>query len=132
MSTDPLYKTDAEKILGGNIKGGVNYNINEEHNVFVNSGYYSKQPFFNAVYRNNRSVAFDTPNEKILGLEAGYTFTAKYLTASVNGYRTSWKDRVTTTTTTAATTAQSKHESQSESKSESAAATATTHKLINL
>jgi hypothetical protein len=45
-----------KKYLRGNVKGGVNYNISETSNVFVNSGFYSKQPFFNAVYPNNQSV----------------------------------------------------------------------------
>ncbi|HQZ26282.1 MAG TPA: TonB-dependent receptor [Flavobacterium sp.] len=93
LATDPLYKSDFENILGGNVKGGVNYNINEQHNVFVNSGYYSKQPFFNAIYRNNKSVAFDTPNEKILGLEAGYGFRSKMFNAKLNLYYTAWDDR---------------------------------------
>ena len=93
LKTDPLYKTKFENILGGNVKGGVNYNINDQHNVFVNSGYYSKQPFFNAVYRNNRSVAFDTPNEKILGVEAGYGFRSSMFNAKLNLYYTAWDDR---------------------------------------
>lgn len=90
----PLASTDYENILGGNVKGGVNYNINEHHNVFVNSGYYSKQPFFNAVYPNNGSVVSgNLTNEKIFGIEAGYGFRSKMFTANVNLYRTSWKDR---------------------------------------
>lgn len=93
-TTDPLYKTDFENILGGNVKGGVNYNINEQHNVFVNSGYYSKQPLFNAVYPNNKSVVGENlTNEKILGVEAGYGFRSKIFNAKLNLYYTSWKDR---------------------------------------
>lgn len=93
-STDDLSSTDYENILGGNIKGGANYNINEKHNVFVNAGYYSKQPFFNAVYPNNASLVNENlTNEKILGLEAGYGFRSQYFNANVNVYRTSWKDR---------------------------------------
>jgi len=93
-TTDPLYKTDFENILGGNVKGGVNYNINDNHNVFVNSGYYSKQPFFNAVYPNNKSlVNANLTNEKILGLEAGYGFRSSKFNANLNVYYTSWKDR---------------------------------------
>lgn len=45
LSTDELAETDYKDITGGNVKGGINYNFNEQHNVFVNSGYYSKQPF---------------------------------------------------------------------------------------
>lgn len=94
LSSDPLSSTDYENILGGNVKGGVNYNINEHHNVFVNSGYYSKQPFFNAVYPNNASlVNGNLTNEKIFGLEAGYGFRSGIFAANLNLYRTSWKDR---------------------------------------
>lgn len=94
LSSNPLSSTDYENILGGNVKGGVNYNINEHHNVFVNSGYYSKQPFFNAVYPNNASlVNGNLTNEKIFGIEAGYGLRTGIFTANLNFYRTSWKDR---------------------------------------
>lgn len=94
LSSDDLYETDYENLLGGNVKGGVNYNINDQMNVFVNGGYYSKQPFFNAVYPNNFSVVNeDLTNEKILGVEAGYGFRSPKFNANLNFYRTSWKDR---------------------------------------
>jgi len=94
LESDPLYSTDYENILGGNVKGGVNYNINENHNVFVNTGYYSKQPFFNAVYPNNASVVNENlTNEKIFGVEVGYGFRSSKFNANLNLYRTTWKDR---------------------------------------
>lgn len=94
LSTDELAETDYKDITGGNVKGGVNYNINDQHNVYVNSGYYSKQPFFNSVYPNNASkVNGNLTNEKITGFEAGYGFRSSYFTANVNVYRTTWKDR---------------------------------------
>jgi hypothetical protein len=94
LASNPLSSTDYENILGGNVKGGANYNINENHNVYFNTGYYSKQPFFNAVYPNNGSVVNgNLTNEKIFGLEAGYGFRSRMFTANVNVYRTSWKDR---------------------------------------
>jgi outer membrane cobalamin receptor len=93
-STDPLTSTDYENILGGNVKGGANYNINEHHNVFVNAGYYSKQPLFNAVYPNNKStVNPNLTNEKILGFEAGYGFRSSKFNGTVNVYNTTWNDR---------------------------------------
>jgi len=93
-TTDPLSSTDYENILGGNIKGGVNYNINEQHNVFANAGYYSKQPFFNAVYPNNASlVNGNLTNEKITGVEAGYGFRSAIFNVNVNLYYTNWADR---------------------------------------
>jgi hypothetical protein len=94
LSSDPLSSTDYKNILGGNVKGGANYNIDEKNNVYVNAGYYSKQPFFNAIFINNASVINENlTNEKIMGLEAGYGFKSKLFSANVNVYRTTWKDR---------------------------------------
>ncbi|WP_339697205.1 TonB-dependent receptor [uncultured Marixanthomonas sp.] len=90
----PPEKTDYENILGGNIKGGVNWNIDDNHNVFANGGYYSKQPLFDAVYINfGNNLNPDLQNEKIVGIEAGYGYRSRKLRANVNVYRTSWADR---------------------------------------
>ncbi|WP_335626889.1 TonB-dependent receptor [Maribacter sp. 1_2014MBL_MicDiv] len=94
LDSDPLQETDWENILGGNIKGGANFNINEANNVFFNGGYYSKQPLFDAVYINFvNELNPDLTNEKILGLEMGYGLNLGDFRAKVNLYRTSWKDR---------------------------------------
>lgn len=87
-------KTGFKNLFGYNIKGGANYNINENHNVFANVGYYSKQPFFNSVYPSNYQVVNPTlTNEKIFSAEIGYGFRSPKLSANVNIYRTSWGDR---------------------------------------
>lgn len=94
LPTNPLSSTDYKNIVGGNVKGGANYNISEKSNVYVNAGYYSKQPFFNSVYPNNRStVNPNLTNEKIIGFEAGYGFRSKYFNGTVNVYNTNWNDR---------------------------------------
>ncbi|SHH31935.1 TonB-dependent receptor [Flavobacterium johnsoniae] len=94
LPTDPLASTSYENILGGNAKAGANYNINEKHNVYVNAGFYSRQPFFNSVYPNNRStVNPNLTNEKITGFEAGYGFRSRFFNATVNLYNTTWNDR---------------------------------------
>jgi len=94
-------ETDWENILGGNIKGGLNYNIDEKHNVFGNIGYYSKQPLFDAVYPGNRNdLNEDLKNEQVFGIELGYGFRSQYFNANVNLYRTSWADRFETTSAT--------------------------------
>ncbi|ANF50458.1 TonB-dependent receptor [Chryseobacterium glaciei] len=95
-ATNPvLYqKTGFKNILGYNIKAGTNYNIDEHHNVFANIGYYSKQPFLNSVYPNNKNFLNpNLTNEKIFGIELGYGFRSGIFNANVNLYRTSWKDR---------------------------------------
>ena len=87
-------KTGFKDIMGYNIKGGINYNINENHNVFANIGYYSKQPFFDAVYPNYHNILNpNLTNEKIFGIEAGYGFKSEKFNMNVNLYHTSWKDR---------------------------------------
>ena len=94
LNSDPLQNSDKKNLLGGNLKGGANYNFNENHNAFVNAGYYSKQPFLNAVFPNNKNVVnTNLTNEKIVGFEAGYGFRNSKLTANVNLYKTEWKDR---------------------------------------
>ena len=93
---------DSEKVnnIGFNVKGGVAYNINEQHAFYGNAGYYSRQPYHDNIYLNfTNQVNPLTKNEKVLGLEAGYTFKSKVFTASLNAYRTTWEDRVVTTST---------------------------------
>lgn len=91
---------DSEKVsnIGFNVKAGGGYMITENHSVYANAGYYSRQPYHDNIYLNfTNQVNPLTENEKVLGLEAGYTFKSKIFTASLNGYRTTWEDRVVTT-----------------------------------
>ena len=109
----PEFK-NSEKVsnLGYNIKAGGSYTIDNKHAFYVNSGLYSRQPYHDNIYLNfTNEVNPLTSNEKIFGLEAGYTFKSKLFTASLNAYRTSWEDRVvsssrvvTATTETVGTT----------------------------
>ncbi|UBZ08302.1 TonB-dependent receptor [Salegentibacter mishustinae] len=87
-------ETDWENIIGGNIKGGLNWNIDEMHNIYANAGYYSKQPLFDAVYINfGNNLNPDLQNEQVIGTEIGYGFRSSFFSANVNLYRTSWADR---------------------------------------
>lgn len=99
LNSDPEQTTDWQNILGGNVKGGLNYNINEKHNVFANAGYYSKQPGFDAIFLNYKNdVNEDRVNEKVLGVEVGYGFRSERASVNLNLYRTSWADRYEHTT----------------------------------
>ncbi|WP_299392965.1 carboxypeptidase-like regulatory domain-containing protein [uncultured Gelidibacter sp.] len=89
---------DAEKVtnFGYNLKTGGSVLLNEDNSIYVNAGYYSRQPYHDNIYLNfTNQVNPLTENEKILGLEAGYAFKSQFFTANLNAYRTSWKDRVT-------------------------------------
>tara|TARA_R110002020_G_scaffold63170_2_gene168703 strand:+ start:63708 stop:66506 length:2799 start_codon:yes stop_codon:yes gene_type:complete len=94
LDSDPEQTTEWVNQAGGNIKGGLNYNIDAKHNVFANAGYYVKQPLFDAVFLNFvNDINPDLENEKILGFELGYGFRSAFFSANLNAYRTSWKDR---------------------------------------
>ncbi len=94
LDSDSAQTSDWQNLMGGNIKGGINWNIDENHNIFGNGGYYSKQPSFGAVFLNYRNdLNADPRNEKIIGMEVGYGYTTSKFKANVNIYRTEWKDR---------------------------------------
>ena len=96
-------KTDTKYLFGYNAKAGINYNIDAQHNVFLNAGYYSKQPNMFAVFPysvsdgrqtgNQQIVNKDLQNEKITAAEFGYGFKSSKLRANLNLYYTAWDDR---------------------------------------
>ncbi len=83
---------------GYTIKGGANYNLNSEHNVFANIGYISRAPFFSGGAFLSSTVSNETNpgavNEKIFSIEAGYGFKSSWLSVDVNVYRTLWMDKL--------------------------------------
>lgn len=83
---------------GYTIKGGANYNLTSEHNVFANIGYISRAPFFSGGAFFNSTVSNATNpgavNEKIFSIEAGYGFKSSWLSADLNVYRTLWMDKL--------------------------------------
>lgn len=88
---------DSEEInfLGYQLKGGANYNLTRNHNVFANIGYFEKAPFFRNVFLSRRSneANEDAVNEKIFSAELGYGYRSKSLTANINVYHTKWMDK---------------------------------------
>ncbi|MDG2450406.1 MAG: TonB-dependent receptor, partial [Saprospiraceae bacterium] len=90
---------DSEKVsnAGYNLKGGFSINTGSNSNVFINTGYYQRQPFHDNIYLNfSNFVNPVTVPEKIFGLEAGYKYATRDFALNINAYRTSWKDRVVT------------------------------------
>lgn len=90
--------TDSEKVseMGFTLKGGASYTIDDENKLYGNLGYYSRQPYQDNIWSSYNNLRNEfSENEKILGLELGYAFTGEFVTANIDLYRTSWKDRVT-------------------------------------
>ena len=82
----------------GTIKGGVNYNIDDDYNnVFINAGFISRAPFFSGGAFLNSTVSNatnpDAVNEKIASIEAGYGFQSNSFKATINAYFTKWMDK---------------------------------------
>ncbi len=87
-------KSEKLRHPGYNLKAGANYNINMNHNVFFNTGYYSRQPFFDDLFLNYQNVVNrEVGNEGVLGLELGYGYRSEMVDVDLNGYYTRWTDR---------------------------------------
>lgn len=96
-------ETDAFTFFGYQVKGGANYNIDDNHNVYANIGHFSKAPFYRNVFTSRTSNVAnpDAINEEIFSTEIGYGLRQGGLTANVNVYRTQWDNRAFTTSRTA-------------------------------
>ncbi len=87
-------QSDTHTMTGGFLKGGINFNIDANHNVFANAGHIRKQPLFDAVFPNfGQTINEDVENEQITSFELGYGFRHRKVTANVNLYNTIWTNR---------------------------------------
>ena len=90
-------KSDKVNKVGFNVKGGAGYKLTEQHSVFVNAGFYSRQPFLDNIFANIRySNALAEPevdNEEIIGFEGGYRFKNEVLRLNIDIYNTEWGNR---------------------------------------
>ena len=92
--SDPQQESAWENFLGGTLKAGLNYNINDVHNVYVNGGYFSQQPLFDNVFPYFTNVVNpEVKNQNVIGLEFGYGFRSQAFSANLNLYSTEWRDR---------------------------------------
>ncbi len=83
------------RFTGYSFKGGVNYNLTEHDNIFVNAGYNSKVPFFNQVYTTQGLVYPNVRTEGITSFEVGYGINYPSLKATLNAYYTLWSNKAT-------------------------------------
>jgi hypothetical protein len=94
--SDGELTTKSNAIGGYQVKGGANYNLTETVNVFVNGGYVSKVPIFDAVINDRDGTTATNPeNEKFTSGELGLQYKTINNKFSINGnfYYTLWKDR---------------------------------------
>lgn len=90
-------ETDWANFFGYMVKGGANYNLTDNHNVFFNTGYFERQPDFDAVYLNYINLLNeDAVNEKVFSFELGYGYRSSIISANLNAYYTKWGDKTFT------------------------------------
>lgn len=94
LDSDPEQTSERVNHQGFVFKGGANYNINENHNVFANVGYFQKAPNFDAIFINYvNDINAGATNEKTMAFEVGYGFRTQNFAINVNAYSTNWKDK---------------------------------------
>ena len=89
-------KSEKVSNFGYNLKAGAAYALNDDNKVFVNAGYYSRQPYHDDLFlaaRKSNELAPNLDNQKIIGLEAGYQFKSEFISANLNIYNTEWENR---------------------------------------
>ncbi len=93
-------RSETRNFIGGTIKGGINYNIDSKNNVFFNTGYISRAPFFSGGVFINATTSnilnTDPVNEKVYSFELGYGFNTPEFALTANAYYTKWLDKTTT------------------------------------
>ena len=87
-------QTDWYSFIDWSVKGGANYNINKNHNVFVNGGYFTRAPYFESVFKDRTNVYNETvKHERVMSTEVGYGYRTSKIKADLTVYRTVWMDK---------------------------------------
>lgn len=88
------YKDDSGAIGGYQAKGGAQFNVTDQLDIYGNVGYVSKVPIFDNVFDDRTGTKSDNPeNEKFTSFEVGANYFAGIFTAKLSYYYTQWQDR---------------------------------------
>jgi outer membrane receptor protein involved in Fe transport len=90
---DNIYSEWVSK-AGADIKAGINVNLNEFNNIYLNAGFFSMAPYFKFVFGNYNNIPTrDLKNEKVKTAEIGYGLYHGGTKVRINGYVTKWEDK---------------------------------------
>ena len=94
LDDDTLQTTNWQIFNGGTLKAGLNYNLSKNMRLFVNAGYFSKQPIFNTIFLRYRNIINETArNQTVEAYEVGYSFFKGDFDLDINAYYTEWANR---------------------------------------
>jgi iron complex outermembrane recepter protein len=77
-------------------KAGANYKITGRHNVFFNAGTFTRAPFFQNAFSDNRTtniIRGSLTSERVTSFEFGYGYRSPKFVGNFNLYSTSWENR---------------------------------------
>ncbi|MBN2639084.1 MAG: TonB-dependent receptor [Bacteroidales bacterium] len=79
------------KKIGFDLRTGLNYHVSPSSQLYFNTAYISKPPFFTYVFGNYTNIPVQNlKNEIIKTIELGYRFTKNSLNGNVTVYYTRW------------------------------------------
>jgi len=94
LDSDPNQTSRTVNFTTYQVKGGANYNINENMNVFANVGYLTKPPYVAGIFEGfTNSINKNPLAEKLFDYELGYNFKTSSFSAKLDAYRTSYNNR---------------------------------------
>lgn len=79
--------------MGYTVKGGLNYKIDRNQNVFMNVGHMKLAPRFTNVFDRSGTELDNVVNQLIFTGEIGYSVKYSKVALNVNGYMTSWGNK---------------------------------------
>lgn len=78
-------------------KTGFNYNLNENFNIFLNGGYFTRAPYFRYAFRGHTNeINEGVEHEKVTSGEFGAGFRNSFIKANLAIYHTRWLDKALT------------------------------------
>ena len=94
-SSGGVYSLKSEGLDGKQIKGGLQYEVNENLRVYGNAGWVSKAPIFDGAINDITGVLVNSGNEKFKSGEAGirYETSDERFNISAGYYYTQWRNR---------------------------------------
>jgi iron complex outermembrane receptor protein len=97
IPTNAARATKWVNFLGYEAKGGANYNIDNQNNIFANVGYLQRAPLLATIFLNNKNdINPDAKAEKLYSFELGYGYVSSLFSLNVNAYYSPYMDRAKT------------------------------------
>ncbi len=76
---------------GFDMRAGISYSLNLQHNFYLNAAYISRAPYFKYVFGNfNNTPVSNLENDRVKTVEAGYRFTHPDFNATIGAFYTQW------------------------------------------